>query len=216
MIDASFTEVFASALHGTPTVVVRHGEEPMTLPVDVWSRSADHHDRALVGLCVGPTIDVGCGPGRLTEALAAAGHIALGIDVVDAAVSLARARGVPAVKRDVFDRVPGEGRWTTALLADGNVGIGGDPVALLRRVRHLLGPGGRVVVEVDAPGMRMAQGWASLESTGRRSRPFRWATLGLDDLARTASSAGLTVRGTHRLGDRHAAVLSEPGEGSSW
>lgn len=220
MIDQSFSAVFASALHGAPTVVVRHGEEPTTLPVDLWRRPADQHDRTLVELCVGPTIDVGCGPGRMTEALALAGHLALGIDVVDAAVAMTRERGVAAVRRDVFDRVPGEGRWATALLADGNIGIGGDPVALLRRVRRLLAPGGRVVVEVGGPGVRLAQGWASLESAGRRSRPFRWATLGVDDLPGTATAAGLGVHAVHRLGDRYAAVLAGacpgPSSGSSW
>ena len=56
--------------------------------------------------------------------------------------------------RDVFGPLPGEGRWDTALLADGNIGIGGDPVALLARVRELLAPEGRVVVDLAAPGRR--------------------------------------------------------------
>ncbi|CAM3570359.1 methyltransferase domain-containing protein [Nocardioides zeicaulis] len=216
MIERSFSEVFAGALHGVPTVVVRHGEEPTALPVDLWSRTADGHDLALVGLCCGPTLDVGCGPGRLTAALAAAGHVALGIDVVEAAVALTRERGASAVRRDVFARVPGEGRWATALLADGNIGIGGDPVALLHRLRRLLAPGGRVVVEVEGPGVGTARGWASLEAPGHRSRPFRWATLGVDDLAGVARSAGLDVLEVHRLGERHAAVLSEPTGAPSW
>lgn len=209
MIDQSFSEVFASALHGSPTVVVRSGEEPVALPVDRWRRAADDLDRRLVELCVGPTIDIGCGPGRMTEALMLAGHLTLGIDVVEAAVTLTRLRGASAVRRDVFDRVPGEGRWCTALLADGNIGIGGEPVVLLRRVRQLLAPGGAVVVEVAGPGVGLARGWAALESPGRRSRPFRWATLGVDDLATTAARAGFGVRDVHRLGERHAAVLCE-------
>ena len=209
MIEQSFSDVFASALGGSPTVVVGLGEEPRTLPMDLWTRPADDLDQAMVGLCVGPTLDIGCGPGRMTEALGAAGHITLGIDVVDAAVSLTRQRGVSAVRRDVFDRVPGEGRWHTALLADGNIGIGGNPVALLQRVRQVLAPGGRVVVEVAPPGTGLVEAWAVLETAGRRSRPFRWATLGVDDTARTASAAGLAVQGIHRLGDRWAAILSE-------
>ena len=79
--------------------------------------------------------------------------MALGIDVVHEAVGQTRARGAAALRRDIFGAVPGEGRWQTALLADGNVGIGGDPVALLRRLRRLLLPGGRVVVEVAPPGV---------------------------------------------------------------
>jgi SAM-dependent methyltransferase len=210
MSDQSFSAVFASALHGSPTVLVRGGQQPLPLPVDLWRRTADDLDRGLVGLCVGPTIDIGCGPGRMTEALALAGHLALGIDVVDTAVALARQRGASAVRRDVFQRVPGEGRWSTALLADGNIGIGGDPVALLLRVRRLLAPGGRIVAEVDGPGVGLVRGWAALEAPGRRSRPFRWATLGLDDLASTAAGAGLAVQDVHLLGERHAAVLCDP------
>lgn len=209
MSDRSFSEMFASALHGSPTVVVGLGHEPSVLPVALWTCPADHVDRAIIDLCVGPTLDIGCGPGRMTEALGAAGHIALGIDVVDAAVALTRRRGASAVRRDVFERVPGEGRWHTALLADGNIGIGGDPVALLRRVRKLLAPGGRIVVEVAPPGTGAVRSWAVLETVGLRSRPFRWATLGVDDLAATATAAGFAVPGVHRLGERHVAVLDE-------
>lgn len=208
MTDLSFSTVFASALHGRPTVVVGLHDQPTELPVGVWSRPADAVDLRLVALCDGPTLDIGCGPGRMTEALARAGHLALGIDVVDAAVALTRTRGVSALRRDVFGPVPGEGRWGTALLADGNIGIGGDPVALLERVRHLLAAGGRVVVEVAAPGVRMRDGWGVLEGDGARSRPFRWATVGTDDISRVARAAGLEVTSVHPLGGRWAAVLA--------
>lgn len=209
MTDLSFTEVFASALQGSPTVVVGLGEEPVALPVDLWRRPADATDRALVDLCVGPTIDIGCGPGRMTEALGAAGRVALGIDVVDAAVAMTRDRGASALRRDVFDLLPGEGRWHTALLADGNIGIGGDPVALLRRVRGLLTIGGRVVVEIHGPGIGVVRRWAVLQSSGQRSRPFRWATLGLDALDHTAHQAGLSTHQVHRFGERWVAVLED-------
>src|SRR5262249_61510991 len=75
-----------------------------------------------------PTLDVGSGPGRLTVALAECGIPALGIDVTPYAVHLARAAGALTLLRDVFGRVPGAGRWMTVLLADGNIGIGGEPV----------------------------------------------------------------------------------------
>ncbi len=209
MIEQSFSEVFASALDGAPTVVVGLGGDPVALPVHLWRQPADRADLELVALCDGPTLDIGCGPGRLTEALATHGHIALGIDVVPAAVAMTAERGVPAMQRDVFDRLPGEGRWHTALLADGNIGIGGDPVRLLQRVRTLLAPGGRVVVELGEPGVAVTNCWASLEAADRRSRPFRWATLGVDDIDRVAAAAGFVVRRVHRLDDRWVAVLDE-------
>lgn len=207
MTDLSFTEVFGNALHGSPTVVVGLGAEPVALPVDTWTRPADAVDRAMVALCVDSTLDIGCGPGRMTHALQEAGHVALGIDVVAAAVTLTRQRGASALCRDVFRRVPGEGRWETVLLADGNIGIGGDPVTLLQRVLTLLAPGGRVVVEVTGPGTGLVQSWAVLDAEGQRSRPFRWATLGLDDLEAVAEQAGLAVLDVHHLEDRWVAVL---------
>lgn len=209
MIEQSFSEVFASALDGAPTVVVGIGDEPLVLPVHLWSRAADASDHQLVALCEGATLDIGCGPGRLTEALTVLGHIALGIDVVATAVMMTRERGVPAMQRDVFHRLPGEGRWCTALLADGNIGIGGDPVRLLQRVRTLLVPGGRAVVELGGPGTAVVNCWASLEARDRRSRPFRWATLGVDDVDRVAAAAGFHVASVSRLGERWVAVLTE-------
>src|SRR5258708_3750529 len=92
------------------------------------------------------------GPVGQVVALAAAGIPALGLDVAPSAVHMARARGACVLERSVFDRVPGAGRWATALLLDGNAGIGGDPEALLRRVASLLRPGGSILLAAEAPG----------------------------------------------------------------
>ncbi|GAA1932241.1 methyltransferase domain-containing protein [Nocardioides hwasunensis] len=208
MSDQSFSEVFTDALHGRPTVVHGLDQEPTLLPMHLWRRPADADDLRLVDLCSGPTLDVGCGPGRMTEALAAAGHETLGIDVVEAAVHLTRQRGVSALRHDVFERVPSEGEWETALLADGNVGIGGDPVALLTRVSRLLAPGGRAVVELEGPGIAMRDGWAVLEGAAGRSRPFRWAHVGVDDVEHVAARAGLAVERVCPVGHRWVAVLT--------
>ena len=94
---------------------------------------------------------MGSGPGRLTIALAERGIPALGIDVAPAAVRLTRTSGALALPRDVFGRVPGTGRWMTVLLADGSIGIGGDPVVLLRRIAELLAPAGQALVEIQPP-----------------------------------------------------------------
>ena len=210
----SFTEVFSRALQGLPCHVLDLGVEgpgarPQLLPVADWTRRADVHDDALLALCHGPTLDIGCGPGRLVERLLALGHVALGIDVVPEAVAQTVRRGAAALHRNVFDTLPGEGRWGTALLADGNIGIGGDPVALLDRVRQLLDPRGRVVVELAAPGSGLSRTRAVISCDGIRSRPFEWAVVGTEVVADVAAEVGLRVSATHTTGERFYAVLEE-------
>ena len=99
----------------------------------------------------GATLDIGCGPGRIAAALRHRGIAALGIDLNEDAVRLARGSGRGGAACSVFGAVPRAGRWDTALLVDGNIGIGGGPVALLRRVAELLVPGGLALVEVEGP-----------------------------------------------------------------
>ncbi|MFC7339962.1 class I SAM-dependent methyltransferase [Saccharopolyspora griseoalba] len=159
---------------------------------DRWSAEPDEADRCLLSACRGPVLDVGCGPGRLTAELAARGVPVLGIDTSPLAVRLTTARRAPALRRDVFGRLPAEGRWREVLLIDGNIGIGGDPEALLRRVRALLRCGGAAVVEVEAPGTGLWRGTGRVVRAGRGTGPFRWAVVGaeaIDPLARIAGFA---------------------------
>ncbi|WP_051552029.1 class I SAM-dependent methyltransferase [Nocardioides sp. URHA0020] len=178
------------------------------LLLDQWDRPADEDDETMLSRCTGPTLDVGCGPGRLTVALAGQGLVVLGIDVVSGAVGRTRERGGAALRRDVFETLPGEGRWETALLADGNVGIGGDPVALLRRLREVLDPRGRVVAEVAPPGTPHTVDWATLECDDER-HVIRWSVVGIEDVDRIAHEAGLAVVERLRSGERWFAVLEE-------
>lgn len=170
-----------------------------------WCGELDS-DEALLDLCVGPTLDVGCGPGRMTHLLTQRGAIVLGIDVVPEAVRQTRYRGGAAMLRDVFDTVPAEGRWETVLLADGNLGIGGDPARLLARLRHLLVPGGRVVADVAPPGTGLKQGSVRLRAGGLISVPFPWAVVGADAVGELGRQAGY-VASTRDLGGRWAALL---------
>ena len=48
-------------------------------------------------------------------------------------------------------RCPTPGRWRSALLLDGNIGIGGRPARLLARIASLLAPGGAILVELAGP-----------------------------------------------------------------
>lgn len=200
-------DVFASALRGEPCLVLDRDGPRGLLPTELWLRDADHADAALLDLCLGPTVDIGCGPGRMAQALSRRGRPVLGIDIVPEAVRLSLDRGVAVLLRDVFDPVPGEGRWGTALLADGNIGIGGDPVALLARTRQLIASGGRVVVELAPPGTGVQTRPVCLETARGRSEPFPWTLVGTDAIAAVAAAARLRVASEHRYGDRFWDVL---------
>jgi SAM-dependent methyltransferase len=199
--------VFASALRGRPCVFLDADGVRAPLPIEAWLRDADPVDEEFLALCHGPTVDIGCGPGRMAQALARTGRPVLGIDVVPEAVRLSLGRGVTALLRDVFDPIPGEGRWGSALLADGNIGIGGDPVALLERMRQLVAPAGRVVVELAPPGTGVRTRHVRLETEIGRSEPFAWTLVGTDAITAVAAASGLEVVSHHRFGDRFGAVL---------
>jgi hypothetical protein len=79
------------------------------------------------------------------------------------------------------------------LLMDGNVGIGGDPCALLQRCERLLGPGGRVLVELEPPGTPSESVRVRLESPKGVGAWFDWAHLGVDDVGEPAAAAGLDL-----------------------
>lgn len=191
---------------------VRHDDGRVALlPVRRWlggRHADDRFDRAMVGLCRGPTIDLGCGPGRLVAHLVQRGVPALGVDQSATAVALARQSGAPALRRDVFDPLPGTGRWHTVLLADGNVGLGGDPWRVLRRAGELLRRGGRCVAEFDAATSGVHAGWVRLESSRTIGPWFQWASVGIDCVARLADDVGLAVTGVHPVGRRVVASLA--------
>ncbi len=186
-------QLYEQALAGHARPEIEHADGSMTpLRVDEWLR-ARPGDASLVDRCSGPTLDVGSGPGRLTLALAERGIPALGIDVTPYAVHIAQAAGALTLLRDVFGQVPGTGRWMTVLLADGNIGIGGDPVALLRRVGELITPLGQALVEVQPPGTVLRSEQVRLRHAGQASDWFPWAYVGADQIAELARTAGLAA-----------------------
>jgi hypothetical protein len=93
----------------------------------------------------------------------------------------------------VFSRIPGAGTWGSALLLDGNIGIGGTPEALLARLRDLLRPGGEVLVELASPGVAATSEHIHLEYAGQRSHPFAWAYVGIDAVEAPARAAGFSI-----------------------
>jgi hypothetical protein len=110
----------------------------------------------------------------------------------------------------VYERLPGERRWVTVLLADGNVGIGGDPVRLLSRARDLLGVEGALLVETGAPGSPSGPVRLCLEDDLGTSEEFPWALLAVDDVPPVAHEAGLRPAGFWKEAGRWFAALVRP------
>jgi SAM-dependent methyltransferase len=190
-------------------VCVRFGDgRRLPLAIGRYLAAADTVDRALLSGVRGPVLDVGCGPGRHLHALAGRGVFALGVDLSPVAVDLARGRGGRAIVGDVFEELPGAGTWRTALLLDGNIGIGGEPERLLRRLHLLVATDGQVIVELAAPGSFSGRVRARLESRQDVSSWFAWAQVTPDQLGDVAAASGFSVNVVSRLGTRWFARLS--------
>ncbi|MGW4768712.1 methyltransferase domain-containing protein [Nocardia sp. NPDC004278] len=164
-------------------------------------------DTALTCCCDGPTVDLGCGPGRLVTALLRRGVIALGVDISPMAVAATRFRGAPALRRDLFEPLPGSGRWSYAILADGNIGIGGDPVRILTRAGELLARDGIAVVEFARPGTGVVSHPIRLETRTRVGEWFPWARVGVDRAEDLAVAAGFRVLAAMEVSGRYIGWL---------
>lgn len=202
----TFTTVYESALRGESCMILDPDGGRRLLPVADWRRSATYADRRILDACVGTTVDIGCGPGRMAEALVAMGRQVLAVDIVSEAVRQAQARGVAAQRRDVFDPLPAEGSWDSVLIADGNIGIGGDPGRLLDRVTALVRLGGTIVVELAPPGVGIRQTALRIATDEAHSHEFRWAIVGVDAWHALARASGLTAASPVEHGGRWYVV----------
>lgn len=195
-------------------VQVRFADGSLTpLAVTRYMAAADPVDRELLTGIAGPVLDVGCGPGRHLHALTAQGVYALGVDLSPVAVEFACARGARAVVGDVFGEVPGAGEWATTLLLDGNIGIGGQPERLLRRLRSLLRGDGTVLAELEAPGTDTRTTLARIESDTEVSVWFPWARVSISEIGAVAQLAGLAVEAKWQCGGRWFARLGSVSAG---
>ena len=194
-------DVYRRGRAGLPSWIAESHGRRTALPIARWmggtfATAADiRSDEASIAFCTGPTLDLGCGPGRLTEALTRAGVPALGVDSSSVAVEMTNHRGGRALQQDIFSALPGAGQWSHVLLADGNIGIGGDPAALLATVRGLLHETGTAIVEsaFESDDRTATVRWETGESVGEW---FSWASVGVSALYALAVAAGLQVRRT--------------------
>jgi SAM-dependent methyltransferase len=192
-----YGEDLLTAQDGRPATTWLRYDDGSTVVLDLprWTAPATGADVELLARCDGPTLDIGCGPGRLTRALVSRGLDCLGVDVAPVAVALARVGGTPVLHASIYDARLDDTRWASILLADGNIGIGGDPQRLLARCRDLLLPGGRVLVELDPPSSPTLTCVVRIESSsGSTSDWFPWAHVAAPDIDAVGRGAGLEVR----------------------
>jgi len=203
-------DLYGRGLEGhEPRLFARaEGGRARPLPIGRWLGGLTAADDSVLCRAAGPVLDVGCGPGRHVLALARRGVPALGIDLSPAAVRVARGRGAAVVEGSVFGDVQGAGSWCSALLLDGNIGIGGDPVVLLRRVAELLAADGRILVELARPGATTGQRRMRLEIASAASPWFDWATVAAADAGVVAARCGLEVRERWAVRGRWFAALA--------
>ncbi len=178
---------------GRRTTIVSAAGAVLSVAVDRWFDEPSPAEHALLRLAVGPVLDIGCGPGRHVLALASAGVPVLGIDISTAFLAVARRDGANVLRRSVFDDVPDAGAWRTVLLLDGNIGIGADPGALLRRTQELLAPGGRILLEAEAPGSSSPSQDVRVHLDAKRGPLFTWGSVSIDRVATIATETGLVV-----------------------
>jgi SAM-dependent methyltransferase len=198
VFGAGPTAPYSAALRtGSDLVLHRDDDTKSVLPVTRWLQDPDLVDDAVLQDAVGPVLDVGCGPGRMLHAAARAGLTALGIDTEETATGIARREGRDAVTGNIFDALPEDRLFGTVLLLDGNIGIGGDPRALMARCGDLLAPDGILIVETH-PDRRHNKSFLAYltDVSGNRSNLFPWAEVGTLPLLRFAGSVGL--RPVHR------------------
>ncbi|MBS2964735.1 DUF2064 domain-containing protein [Actinocrinis puniceicyclus] len=195
----------AAPAHPEPIMLRCESGAVFHLDVAKYAAAPDETDSSLLDRCTGPTLDIGCGPGRLAAELARRGVPSLGVDVTPVALLIARAAGATALRRSVFDRLPGEGRWPYALLIDGNIGIGGDPDALLARIKTLLCPrGGRLLVETAAG----EQDERHELRLGEHGAPVPWATVGRGALLELARPLGYRLETNWESAGRRFTALA--------
>jgi SAM-dependent methyltransferase len=178
------------------------------LPIGRWLGTPDAAEETVLERAVGPVLDIGCGVGRHVVALRARGIRAVGVEISSVATAIARERGAEVIEASAFEH-PTTSEWRTILLLDGNIGIGGDAVGLLRRCDALLATGGGVLVELEPPTTAPRAQRVRLEGARAASGWIPWHFVDFEEIDRLAGAAGLGVAERWQADDRWFADLRQ-------
>ena len=178
----------------------------IALHLDRYLDKPSRSERRFLKRLSGPVLDIGCGPGRAAAYLRDRDVPALGLDISAHLVDLARTNGALCVHQSVFDPVPFEGRWHEVLLLDGNIGIGGDPGKMLERLRQIVRPHGRALIEVNPDGP--TRNVVVREHVGDQiGEPFDWAVVSMAGFDELIAGSGWRCEHVHTVDDRLVVQL---------
>ena len=81
--DQLFDAAYAGMITTSETAHSRLDDHPLRLDISRWAGPADEIDMLVVARCEPPVIDLGCGPGRMVQALAESGRAADELERLD-------------------------------------------------------------------------------------------------------------------------------------
>ncbi|WP_406046482.1 methyltransferase domain-containing protein [Micromonospora sp. NBC_00898] len=141
-----------------------------------WGRDDDYFLAAVGETPAARVLDLGCGTGRLTLALAAVGHTVTGVDPHRAALDAARAK--PGADRIAWiegtSRVLPDAAYDVAVLVSHvaqEIQAEDDWTRTLADLRRALVPGGRLVFDSRDPAARRWERWNPTDSRRRLALP---------------------------------------------
>jgi SAM-dependent methyltransferase len=154
--------------------------------------------RCLAACALEPTLnvlDVACGPGILACAMAPHARHVTGIDITPAMIAQAQVRHTAAGRRNLAWHIGDAGALPFAAQNFDRVTTRyslhhmQDPAAVLREMKRVCRPGGRIIVIDATPSPDTRDGYDTME---RLRDPSHTSALPLDELRRMGKDAGLT------------------------